>query len=102
MENLVYIAEVAVIGCGAMGAATCSHLARRGVKVIGIERFTRGHTYGSSTGWTRHYREAYMESVQYVQLIKEAGRQFQQMQKEMNVNLFSKCLRINIGPRDSK
>ena len=72
--DTVYKAEVAVIGCGAMGAATCSHLARRGVNVIGIERFKRGHTFGSSTGWTRHYREAYSESVEYVKLIKESGR----------------------------
>ena len=59
MENIntkVYKAEVAVIGCGAMGSATCSHLARRGISVIGIEQFTPGHDKGSSTGYTRLFR----------------------------------------------
>ena len=67
-------AQVAVIGCGAMGAATCSHLARRGISVIGIERFQRGHSYGSSTGYTRSYRECYEEEPKYVPLVREAGR----------------------------
>ena len=35
MESNQY--DVAVIGCGAMGSAACSFLARRGVKTIGIE-----------------------------------------------------------------
>ena len=67
-------AQVAVIGCGAMGAATCSHLARQGVNVIGIERFTRGHSNGSSAGYTRIYRQAYAESPKYVELVQEARR----------------------------
>ena len=32
--------DVAVIGLGAMGSAALFHLARRGVKAVGIERFT--------------------------------------------------------------
>ena len=69
----VYRAEVAVIGCGAMGAATCSHLARRGVSVIGIERFTRGHAFGSSTGYTRIFRQTYnTDGPEYLKLTNEA------------------------------
>ena len=59
MSDKVFKAEVAVIGCGTIGSAACSHLARRGVSVIGIERFSRGHTFGSYTGFTRIYRLAY-------------------------------------------
>ena len=30
--------DVIVIGVGGMGAATCWHLARRGIRVLGLER----------------------------------------------------------------
>ena len=63
-----------MVGCGAMGSATCSHLARRGVSVIGIERFGRGHKNGSHTGYTRATREAYEEGHEYVPLVQEANR----------------------------
>ena len=75
MENKVYKAQVAVIGsCGAMGSTTCSHLARRGVSVIGIDRFTRGHDKGSSTGYTRIFRTTVPQSPDYVPLAVEAGK----------------------------
>ncbi|MBV8721298.1 MAG: N-methyl-L-tryptophan oxidase, partial [Candidatus Eremiobacteraeota bacterium] len=50
--------DVAVIGLGGMGAATLSHLARRGVHCIGIERFERLHENGASHGESRIIRKA--------------------------------------------
>ena len=51
--------DVAVIGLGAMGSAAAYHLARRGKRVIAVERFEPGHDRGSSHGESRVIRLAY-------------------------------------------
>lgn len=45
--------DAIVIGLGAMGGAATYHLARRGLRVLGIEMFQPGHDQGSSHG---HHR----------------------------------------------
>ncbi|WHS58371.1 FAD-dependent oxidoreductase [Pseudomonas sp. G2-4] len=45
--------DVAVLGLGAIGAATVYHLASAGAKVIGIDRHHPPHDQGSSHGDTR-------------------------------------------------
>src|SRR5215831_9624858 len=47
-----------VVGLGAMGAATLVALARRGVRALGIDRFSPPHAKGSSHGDTRITRLA--------------------------------------------
>jgi len=39
--------ETIVLGLGAMGSAAVHHLARRGRRVLGIDRFSPPHAYGS-------------------------------------------------------
>jgi sarcosine oxidase len=53
--------DVVVVGLGAMGSATLYHLARRGVRALGIDQFAPPHTEGSTHGRTRIIREAYFE-----------------------------------------
>ncbi|TMC58500.1 MAG: N-methyltryptophan oxidase, partial [Chloroflexi bacterium] len=36
--------DAIVVGLGAHGSAATYHLAKRGLRVLGIERFARGHT----------------------------------------------------------
>lgn len=64
--------DVIVAGVGGMGSAACWHLARRGQRVLGLERFDLGHGMGSSHGLTRIIRLAYFEGAQYVPLLKRA------------------------------
>jgi sarcosine oxidase len=64
--------DVGVIGLGAMGSAALFHLARRGVKAVGIERFMPGHDRGSSHGESRAIRLAYSEHPSYVPLVRAA------------------------------
>ena len=54
--------DVIVVGLGGMGSATAWHLARRGVRVLGLEQFTPAHDLGSSHGDTRIVRMAYFEN----------------------------------------
>ena len=62
--------DVVVVGLGAMGSAALSALARRGARVLGIERFAPGHDKGSSHGGTRVIRLGYFEHPSYVPLLR--------------------------------
>ncbi len=46
--------DVIVLGVGGMGSAACYHLARRGKRVLGLERFDVPHAMGSSHGDADH------------------------------------------------
>ena len=64
--------DVIVLGIGGMGSATVYHLARRGRKVLGLERFSLAHDQGSSHGVNRIIRLAYAEHPSYVPLVRRA------------------------------
>jgi len=53
--------DVIVLGAGGVGSAAAFHLARRGTRVLGLDRFPGGHDRGSSHGQTRIIRKAYFE-----------------------------------------
>ena len=61
-----------VVGVGAMGSSACYHLARRGQRVLGLERFDIPHSMGSSHGVIRIIRLAYYEDPSYVPLLRRA------------------------------
>src|SRR6185503_6888498 len=64
--------DVVVCGLGAMGSAALHHLARRGKRVLGLERHSPGHDRGSSHGSTRVIRLGYFEHPSYVPLLRRA------------------------------
>jgi sarcosine oxidase len=64
--------DTIVVGIGAMGSAACYHLARRGQRVLGLERFDIPHNMGSSHGVNRIIRLAYYEHPSYVPLLRRA------------------------------
>src|SRR5262249_25520565 len=62
--------DAVVCGLGVMGSAALWELTRRGMRALGIERFTPGHDHGSSHGATRIIRLAYFEHPSYVPLLR--------------------------------
>src|SRR5919197_5762113 len=64
--------DVIVIGVGGMGSSVCYHLAERGLRVLGIDRFSIPNTLGSSHGGSRIIRLAYYEHPSYVPLLRRA------------------------------
>ncbi|MBK1661434.1 N-methyl-L-tryptophan oxidase [Paracraurococcus ruber] len=64
--------DVIVVGIGGMGSATAWQLARRGQRVLGLERFDIPHAMGSSHGVTRIIRLPYYEDPAYVPLLHRA------------------------------
>ncbi|WP_375460094.1 N-methyl-L-tryptophan oxidase [uncultured Enterovirga sp.] len=64
--------DVIVIGIGGMGSAAAWHLARRGRRVLGLERYDIPHAMGSSHGTSRIIRLPYYEDPAYVPLLRRA------------------------------
>ncbi|MCA9906474.1 MAG: N-methyl-L-tryptophan oxidase, partial [Anaerolineae bacterium] len=93
--------DVIVIGLGGMGSAALYQLARRGLKVLGIERFDIGHEYGSSHGLTRIIRLAYYEHPSYVPLMRRAYELWTQIEAETGEKLYYQTGSIDAGPEDS-
>jgi sarcosine oxidase len=71
-----------VFGVGGFGSGALYHLARRGVRVLGIERFTVAHDRGSSHGETRIIRKAYFEHPDYVPLLHRAYDLWHELERE--------------------
>jgi sarcosine oxidase len=83
--------EVAVIGLGAAGAATLYQLARRGVRAVGIDRFSPPHVYGSTHGDTRITREAIGEGEAYTPLVRRSHAIWRELEAETGADLLTQC-----------
>src|SRR5882724_8267149 len=94
--------DVIVIGVGAMGAAACWQLARRGVRVLGLEQFSLVHALGSSHGHTRMIRLAYYEHPDYVPLLRRAYQLWDQLEAISGQKLLYRTGGIYIGPVDGE
>lgn len=73
--------DVIVLGVGGMGSAACYELARRGMRVLGLERFSLAHDRGSSHGETRIIRKAYFEHPDYVPLLHRTYEHWQELEQ---------------------
>ena len=76
-----------VVGVGGMGSAALYHLARRGQRVLGLERFTVPHELGSSHGVTRIIRLAYYEDPAYVPLLRRAYELWRELESSAGERL---------------
>lgn len=92
--------DVIVVGLGVMGTATALALARRGCRVVGIERFEVGHDRGSSHGATRIIRLGYFEHPSYVPLLRRAYGLWRDLDAAAGENLLHRTGIIEIGPPD--
>jgi sarcosine oxidase len=79
--------DVVVVGIGGMGSAAVYHLARRGRRVLGLERFDVLHELGSSHGYTRIIRLAYFEHSDYVPLLRRAYELWRELETEAGEQL---------------
>lgn len=87
MTNQRPVYDAIVVGVGAMGSAACYHLARRGLRTLGLERFDIPHMMGSSHGITRIIRLAYYEHPSYVPLLLRAFELWDELAAESGRHL---------------
>ena len=79
--------DVVICGLGAMGSAALQHLARRGKRVLGLERHAPGHDRGSSHGATRIIRLGYFEHPSYVPLLRRAYALWRELETASGLEL---------------
>lgn len=89
--------DVIVIGVGAMGSSACYQLARRGVRVLGIEQFDIAHGLGSSGGQSRMIRLAYYEHPDYVPLLRRAYELWDRFEAESGQKLLYRTGGLYMG-----
>ncbi len=94
--------DTIIIGLGAMGSAAAYQLARRGARVLGLERFTPTHDQGSSHGQSRIIRQAYYENPSYVPLLLRAYELWAEIEREAGETLLTITGGLMIGEAGSK
>jgi sarcosine oxidase len=90
--------DAIVVGVGGMGSAALYHLARRGKRVLGLERFDVPNELGSSHGITRIIRLAYYEHADYVPLLRRAYELWRELEAGAGEQLLHVTGSIDAGP----
>jgi monomeric sarcosine oxidase len=91
--------DVIVLGLGGMGSAAAMHLAQRGARVLGFDRFGPAHDHGSSHGESRLIRQAYFESPAYVPLLKRSYELWDELALASGRSLLHRTGLILLGRR---
>lgn len=81
--------ECIVVGLGAMGSAALRHLARRGARVLGVDRFSPPHALGSTHGDTRITRLAIGEGEHYTPLAMRSHELWRELERETGASLLT-------------
>jgi len=92
--------DVIVIGLGGMGSAAAYHLAARGQRVLGLEKFTPAHDRGSSHGGSRIIRQSYFEDPAYVPLLLRAYELWDQLATDSGREVYRMTGGLFIGAPD--
>ena len=81
--------DTIVVGLGAMGSAALYQLAKRGNKVLGLDRFSPPHADGSSHGESRIIRQAIGEGEEYVPLVLRSYELWREIENETGKKLLA-------------
>jgi len=90
--------DVIVVGLGAVGSATALALARRGCRVLGLDRFSPPHRLGSHSGHTRLIRMTYFEHPDYVPLLRRAYELWRQLEADSGCSILATPGGLYTGP----
>jgi sarcosine oxidase len=93
--------DAIVVGLGSMGSAAIYNLARRGVRVLGLEQFDVPNSLGSSVGVNRIIRLAYAEHPDYVPLLQHAYDLWRELEKRVGEQLLIITGGVDIGIQQS-
>jgi sarcosine oxidase len=94
--------DTIVLGCGTMGAATLLSLARRGRRVLGLDRFNPPHNQGEHHGHVRMFRTTYYEHPSYVPWLRRSLAAWRQLEHERAETLLELTGALYIGPPESE
>src|SRR5437868_6972775 len=94
--------DVIVLGSGGVGSAAAYHLAKRGAKVLALDRYPGGHDRGSSHGRTRVIRQAYFEHPDYVPLLLRAYELWRELSERCGKQLYHEIGLLQVGPANGQ
>jgi len=81
--------DVIIVGLGAMGSAASYQLAKRGAKVLGLDRYSPPHRFGSTHGETRITRIACGEGLEYTALAVRSNELWREIERESGADLLT-------------
>ncbi|GAA2884402.1 N-methyl-L-tryptophan oxidase [Pseudonocardia halophobica] len=90
--------DAVVVGLGAFGSQALWALARRGLRVAGIEQFPLGHALGSSHGVTRLFRVACLEHPGLVPLAQRSLALWRELEDTACTPLLDQTGGLMAGP----
>jgi sarcosine oxidase len=90
MARMPNVADVLVVGLGAVGSAALYQSAKLGAHAIGIDRFDPPHDQGSSHGDTRITREAIGEGREFVPLVLRSNQIWEQLEAATGRSLLTR------------
>lgn len=93
--------DIAIAGLGAVGSAAAYHLAGRGLRVLGLDRFHPPHILGSSHGGSRVIRETAFEHPRYVPLARLAYDNWRRLERDSGEALLHVTGVLFVGSRES-
>ncbi len=93
-------ADAIVVGLGAMGSSVLCRLARRGARVIGLDRHHPPHDRGSTHGDTRITRLAIGEGPEYAPLVRRSHVLWRELEAETGATLMRQVGGLVIGDAD--
>jgi sarcosine oxidase len=94
--------DTIVIGLGAAGAATLYQLAKRGQRVLGIDRHDPPHPHGSTHGETRLTRCAIGEGEEYVPFALRSHEIWRELEAGTGAELLSQTGMLMMADRDQQ
>lgn len=93
--------DTIVVGLGAVGSACLYQLAKRGQRVLGLDRYAPPHAWGSSHGETRITRQAIGEGEAYVPLVSRSHEIWREIEAETGMELLVQCGALILAGRES-
>src|SRR5271166_3214578 len=90
MAGMAFVADIVVVGLGAVGSAALYQSAKLGAKVVGIDRFSPPHDQGSSHGETRITRQAIGEGREFVPLVLRSNEIWEELEAATGRNLMTR------------
>jgi sarcosine oxidase len=80
-------ADVAVVGVGSVGSMAAWQLASRGLRVVGIDRFTIPGPFSAYAGESRVFRMVYAEGGHYTPLLQRARDLWRELEADCGAAL---------------
>src|SRR5271157_135095 len=98
MAGMAFVADIVVVGLGAVGSAALYQSAKLGAKVVGIDRFSPPHDQGSSHGETRITRQAIGEGREFVPLVLRSNAIWEELEAATGRSLMTRNGGLVLAP----